>query len=255
MRRRADAGDAGSIAGTRHHAGCNEGYEFRGIQFVHKGKRVAADFPEGKGMGLRRPLLHAMLVAKAEHCGVRLLWKTPVSAISPEGVQLKNGLVQARWIVGADGGGSRVRRWSGLEASTQRTQRYATRRHYRMTPWSDYAEIHWGERAQAYVTPIGRLKKSASWCWRNISRMRTSRRCCRSCRSCASGCAGAELASRERGAITVNAQTQQGDARKRCAGGRRLRRSGCHHRRRAAAGIPAGAGAGGGDGAQRPSGL
>jgi len=133
-----------------------EGFEFRGIRFIQRGKRVAADFPEGKGMGLRRPLLHAMLVAKAEESGVRLLWRAPASAITPEGVQLKGGFVRARWIVGADGGGSRVRRWSGLESTAQRTQRSATRRHYHVRLWSEYMEIHWGRGAQAYVTPIGK---------------------------------------------------------------------------------------------------
>lgn len=134
----------------------SEGYDFRGIQFIQKGKRFAADFHEGRGLGLRRRILHAMLAAAAEKSGVRLLWKTPVSGITAEGVQLKSGFVPARWIVGADGGGSRVRRWSGLEKFAQRTQRYATRRHYRVRPWSDYMEIHWAKGAQAYVTPIGR---------------------------------------------------------------------------------------------------
>jgi flavin-dependent dehydrogenase len=131
-----------------------DGHEFRGIQFIHGNNRIAADFPQGKGLGLRRPLLHAILVAQAEHSGVQLLWNTPVSGIAAEGVQLKTGFVPARWILGADGSGSRVRRWSGLEAASQRTQRYAARRHYRLKPWSAYAEVHWGRRAQAYVTPV-----------------------------------------------------------------------------------------------------
>ncbi len=180
----------------------SEGYEFRGIQFVQRGKRVAADFPEGKGMGLRRPLLHAMLVARAEQCGVRLLWKMPVSAITPGGAQLKSGLVQARWIIGADGGGSRVRRWSGLEATAQRTRRYATRRHYCISPWSPYAEVHWGKGVQAYVTPIGagevcivvlaERPEDADFVKVLEELPELRERLC-----------GAELASRERGAITV----------------------------------------------------
>lgn len=179
-----------------------EGYEFRGVQFIQRGERVAADFPEGKGMGLRRPLLHAMLVAKAEESGVRLLWKTPVSAISPDGVQVKSGFVRVRWIVGADGGGSRVRRWSGLEATAQRTQRFATRRHYRVPPWSEYMEIHWGQGAQAYVTPIGKEEVCVVVMAESLENADFAKvleelpelreRLC-----------GAELASRERGAITV----------------------------------------------------
>jgi len=180
----------------------SDGYEFRGIQFIYGGKQVAADFPEGKGMGLRRPLLHAMLVAKAEQSGVRLLWKTPASAITSEGVQLKSGLLQARWIVGADGGGSRVRRWSGLEATVQRSQRFATRRHYRVQPWSEYMEIHWGQGAQAYVTPISREEvcivvmaerfEDADFA-KVLEELPELRKRLR----------GAELTSRERGAVTA----------------------------------------------------
>ena len=61
----------------------------------------------------------------------------------------------ARWIVGADGIGSRVRSWAGLDAAKRRDCRFAVRRHYRMQPWSDFMEVHWGDRAQAYVTPVG----------------------------------------------------------------------------------------------------
>lgn len=130
------------------------GYRFRGIQFVENGRRVAADFPEGNGVGIGRPILHELFIQKAEECGVRLLWKTPVIGISQEGVQVSDRILRTRWVLGADGSGSRVRKWSGLEANRLRTQRYATRRHYRERPWTDYMEIHWGKRAQAYVTPI-----------------------------------------------------------------------------------------------------
>ena len=186
----------------------NEGYEFRGIQFIQGGKRIAADFPNGRGIGLRRPLLHAALVTKAEQSGVRLLWRTPVSAITPEGVQLKDGFVQARWIVGADGGGSRVRRWSGLEVSAQRTQRYATRRHYRVRPWSEYMEIHWVRETQAYVTPIGAEEicvvvmaekpEDADFAKVPEDFPELRERLCR-----------AELASRERGAVTAMLRLQR----------------------------------------------
>jgi hypothetical protein len=33
--------------------------------------------------------------------------------------------------------------------------RFAYRRHYRLRPWSDCVEVHWGRRAQVYVTPVG----------------------------------------------------------------------------------------------------
>ena len=132
-----------------------EGFRFRGICFAQENALVCGDFPDGQGIGLRRPLLHERLVARAEECGVRMLWKTPVTGIDDSGVQLSSRRIRAKWIVGTDGQGSRVRRWAGLDQTAQPKQRYATRRHYRVRPWSEYMEIHWGATAQAYVTPIG----------------------------------------------------------------------------------------------------
>jgi menaquinone-9 beta-reductase len=135
------------------------GKSFRGVTFVQDGSQVSANFPCGQGIGLRRPLLHEALVARSAACGVQFLWKTPISAIISGGdsgsVQLPGRNIRARWIVGADGQSSRVRRWIGLESSAHVGQRYASRRHYRVKPWSNYMEIHWAGRAQAYVTPIG----------------------------------------------------------------------------------------------------
>jgi flavin-dependent dehydrogenase len=131
-----------------------EGYAFRGIQFVAATARVAADFPEGRGIGIRRPILHGLLLREAERLGVNFLWKTPVRGIAANQLHLAQGTFATKWIIGADGSTSRVRRWSGLEAVVRRAQRSAVRRHYCVGPWSEFMEIHWGPRAQAYVTPI-----------------------------------------------------------------------------------------------------
>lgn len=130
-----------------------DGQRFRGIRFAQNGESVSADFSEGLGVGLRRPLLHERLVARAEECGVRLLWKSPVVGIDGDYVECAQSKIRAKWIVGTDGQGSRTRRWSGLDGSTRNKQRQASRRHFRVKSWSDYMEIHWGHFAQAYVTP------------------------------------------------------------------------------------------------------
>lgn len=130
------------------------GRNFRGIRFVQGEREISATFPEGQGIGLRRPMLHGLLIEAAERVGVRLMWKAAVTGIENRGVRLAHGLVAARWIIGADGGASRVRRWAGLDDTVRRTQRMASRRHYRVQPWSDFMEIYWGKRAQAYVTPV-----------------------------------------------------------------------------------------------------
>jgi flavin-dependent dehydrogenase len=132
----------------------SEGYPFRGIRFLQRESQVQAQYPSGHGMGIRRTILHEILVAKAEECGVELQWKTPVAGIERDSVKLRHESVTAQWIVGADGSGSRVRRWSGLDATVRRHQRFASRRHYRVEPWTEYMEIYWGQRSQAYVTPV-----------------------------------------------------------------------------------------------------
>ena len=128
-------------------------YPFRGISFVDSDSTIATDFTHGYGLGVRRTVLHSALAQHAEKCGVQLFWKTPISGITSQGVHLPCGLVKARWIIGADGNGSRVRRWIGFGGRT-RKHRHAIRRHYALLPWSDYIEIYWGPRTQAYITPV-----------------------------------------------------------------------------------------------------
>ncbi len=62
--------------------------------------------------------------------------------------------MKATWIIGADGIHSRVRRWIGLHAHARQELRFAQRRHFRVKTWTDCVEIHWGQKAQAFVTPL-----------------------------------------------------------------------------------------------------
>jgi flavin-dependent dehydrogenase len=177
------------------------GYRFRGIRFLQQDAQAGADFPQGLGIGIRRTILHEWLIARAEECGVQLMWRAPVSGITEAGVHLAGEFVAARWIVGADGSGSRVRRWRGLDSATRQTQRFATRRHYRVRPWSDYVEFYWGHRAQAYVTPIG-CEEVCIVVMAARAEDATFDLVLRDCPQLAQYLDGAELASRERGAIT-----------------------------------------------------
>jgi flavin-dependent dehydrogenase len=176
------------------------GYPLRGIRFLQRHDQIAATFPKGHGIGIRRTRLHEKLLMRAQQCGVQFLWNTPVSGVLQDGVQTSRGLVHAKWVVGADGSSSRVRRWRGLDTN-QRSLRHATRRHYIVKPWTDFTEVYWGERAQAYVTPISNSEvcivvmaadaahanfDAALENWPELRHR----------------LAGAELGSRERGAIT-----------------------------------------------------
>jgi flavin-dependent dehydrogenase len=122
-----------------------DSFTFRGIRFHGENVSVTADFPNGYGRGFRRTILHQSLVEQAQRCGVELRWGSAIGDLAG---------IQARWIVGADGTGSRVRALAGLGACRRNTRRYGFRCHFRIAPWADYVEIHWGEGCQMYVTPV-----------------------------------------------------------------------------------------------------
>jgi flavin-dependent dehydrogenase len=132
-------------------------YPFRGIRFLAAGLAVDAAFPHGaSGMGVRRTVLHRLIANRAAGLGIDFLWQTPVTGISADGVHLGSRKVNARWIIGADGGSSRVRRWAQLDSFRKRDCRYAFRQHYRVAPWTDRMELYWGRQGQIYVTPVSK---------------------------------------------------------------------------------------------------
>ena len=143
----------------------NEGYPFRGIRFVNAGASAEAQFPRGTAYGIRRTHLHSAMAGHAAACGVRTLWQAAVTGLHPEGVLVAGEPVRARWVIGADGTSSRVRGWANLNPRELRDQRphelrknlrFAFRRHYRVAPWTDYMELHWGDGCQVYVTPVSK---------------------------------------------------------------------------------------------------
>ena len=134
-----------------------DGWPFRGIRFLSSRWAAAAPFSGAQfGLAVRRTNLHRVMMQRAAQLGAELRWRTPVTGICEEGVQLGSEMVRARWIVGADGSNSRVRRWAGLDSGPRPRLRYAFRQHYRAEPWTDHMEVYWGERCQGYATPVGR---------------------------------------------------------------------------------------------------
>src|ERR1035437_5592031 len=131
---------------------------FRGIRFCERGASVEAAFPKGHGLGLRRTTLHSMMVGRAARAGGRVAWGAGGArcpGLSGEAVIADGNLVGARWMVGADGGQSPVRRWAGLDACQRDSRRYGFRRHYGVSAANDVLEIHWGGNCQLYITPVG----------------------------------------------------------------------------------------------------
>src|SRR5260370_20706745 len=132
-----------------------DGQVFRGMRFVDSASAVEANFLGTSGLGMRRITLHQRVVERAEEGGVTRLWNAAVTGLSSEGASLGEKIMKAKWIVGADGIHSRVRRWIGLDSSARLEKRFAQRRHFRVKPWTDCMEVHWSNRAHAYVTPLG----------------------------------------------------------------------------------------------------
>jgi len=135
----------------------HQSFPFRGICFASEGLAVKAAFPNGAlGRGIRRTVLHPLIAERAASLGIDLLWRTPVTGISEDGVKIGKGTIKARWIIGADGGNSRVRRWMHLDEFRERNCRFAFRRHYRVAPWTDHMELYWGRHGEIYVTPVSK---------------------------------------------------------------------------------------------------
>ncbi|MDQ6706890.1 MAG: NAD(P)/FAD-dependent oxidoreductase [Acidobacteriota bacterium] len=133
----------------------SESFPFRGIRLHGAGAAVDASFPNGSALGVRRTVLHPLLVERAEQAGVELLWRTRVNGIAGSMVDVDGRQVRATWIVGADGQNSRVRQWAGLDRHHNKSERFGFRRHYRVAPWTDCMEIYWGAGCQIYTTPVG----------------------------------------------------------------------------------------------------
>jgi len=175
----------------------------RGVRFLSSGLSAEADFPWGnRALSVRRTALHRIMTERAADLGVDLLWESAVTGISREQVRVGGRTICTRWIVGADGANSRVRRWANLDVQSRTDRRYAFRQHYRVAPWTDRMEIYWGKHSQGYTTPVSnkevcvavasrtpglRLEESLPAFPELHARLR-----------------GAETASAERGSLTAN---------------------------------------------------
>jgi menaquinone-9 beta-reductase len=143
----------------------------RGIRFLGDQPSSAhtttteAPFPAGPGRGIRRTILHQLLLDRAASLGVRFHWENSVQSISqaspsslhpPDSslIHTNRQTLRARYIIGADGHQSRVAKWAGLEKSSTHSRRIGLRQHYGVAPWTDFVEVYWGDHGQAYVTPI-----------------------------------------------------------------------------------------------------
>jgi flavin-dependent dehydrogenase len=132
-----------------------DGVPFKGIRFLQRSHTVKAEFPEGSALGVRRIKLHGRLMERAKSAGVEMHWNSPVCGLEGNAVICRDARFEARWVVGADGLNSNIRRWSGLNQFVWNRERLGVRQHFAVKPWSDCVDVHWADGCQCYVTPIG----------------------------------------------------------------------------------------------------
>lgn len=130
------------------------GVPFRGIRFLDDRSSVAADFPSGTGIAVRRTVLQQLLIEAALRAGAVLKWGIRKVRLHDGGVTADGAVLKARWIIGADGQNSQIRHEAGLDGYRTERRRFGFRRHFQVAPWSSYMEVYWGRHCQAYVSPV-----------------------------------------------------------------------------------------------------
>lgn len=130
------------------------GMPLAGIAYLGQRYRAEARFRDGPGRGVRRTSLHAALTAHAEELGAQRI-TTRITAIEQDRSGVAAAGIRARWLIGADGLHSAVRRAAGIPATAGTPRRYGVRWHYAVPAWSELVEVHWSRWGEAYVTPVG----------------------------------------------------------------------------------------------------
>ena len=129
---------------------------FCGIRFIDRDSSACADFSGGAGFAMRRINLHQLLLDRANEAGVTFLWGTRITKIEPHAVTAAGSRIRYRWLVGADGQNSGMRKWAGLRMQQATRKRFCFRRHYQVRPWTDFVEVYWAAGCQMIVTPTSR---------------------------------------------------------------------------------------------------
>ncbi len=129
------------------------GRPLRGIRYLDGIHSVQALFPGAAGRGVRRIALQSCLREAVAARGIAV-HQASVTELSQDQHGVRAGGLAARYLVGADGLHSTVRRLAGLNLPGRPPNRWGLRRHYRIEPDSDLVEVHWCPSSEAYLTPV-----------------------------------------------------------------------------------------------------
>jgi flavin-dependent dehydrogenase len=143
----------------------SENHLMRGIRFLNEQREneqresptTEAIFPTSPGLGIRRTVLHQLLLDRAHTLGVRFHWENSVQSTEPTStghlIRTNRQVLRTRYLIGADGHHSRIANWAGLTEATIHSRRIGLRQHFEVEPWTNFVEVYWSNHGQAYVTP------------------------------------------------------------------------------------------------------
>lgn len=156
--------------GVRARLPASDTAPIRAVRWISpSGATAVGRLPGEGGLGVRRLALSSTLAQRAVEKGAGLRERTTVQHLerSRRSVLVVTDAqpVQARVVVAADGLGSSVRRAEKLDEVVGGPRRYGVRRHFHLPPWSDEVELHLGDMAEAYVTPVGTDRVAIAILW------------------------------------------------------------------------------------------
>ncbi len=156
--------------GALEHLGPADSSRIEGIRYWQEdGVSAEGRLPGDGGLGVRRlALIHALRRAAVQH-GAQLEEGRALLGfrVHDDGVALSTteGVLHARFLVGADGLASRVRALAHLEGPEVPLKRYGLRQHFRRAPWTRWVEVHLTDGVEAYVTPVGDARVGVAFLW------------------------------------------------------------------------------------------
>lgn len=130
-----------------------EGHPISGIRYLDGSRVAEARFSGGTGLGVRRTTLHDALRRRLADAEVPTS-TTAVREIVDHGDHLLVDGEPTRFLIGADGLHSPVRRLVGLGVPSTSSRRYGLNCHVEIAPWTSFVEVHWARSGEAYVTPV-----------------------------------------------------------------------------------------------------
>lgn len=134
-----------------------QGIDFFGIRYIAGERSAEARFSKGPGRGVRRTTLHDAMRQRASEFNIKFV-DGRVEEIVQNDSFVEAAGIQSRYLIGADGLHSTVRKQLGLTGTSRKArikhQRFGIRQHFSLSPWTDLVEVYWLPDAEVYVTPV-----------------------------------------------------------------------------------------------------